>query len=76
MIKYCSSQISPSEIENYLIQLPAVQAVCVVGIPDPVSGDLPAAVIVKQGGVDDESISREDVEQMVSGNIPNILRKL
>lgn len=69
MIKYCSSQISPSEIENYLIQHASIKAVCVVGIPDPVAGDLPAAVIIKQDDADDESISRENVEQMVAGKI-------
>lgn len=67
MIKYCSSQISPSEIESYLIQHESIKAVCVVGIPDPVAGDLPAAVIIKQD--DDAPISRNDVEQMVAGKI-------
>ena len=66
MIKYCSSQVSPSEIENYLIQNASIKAVCVVGIPDPVYGDLPAAVIVQQ---DDAPISRNDVEKLVAGKI-------
>lgn len=69
MIKYCSSQVSPSEIEDYLIQNASIKAVCVVGIPDAVAGDLPAAVIIKQDGDDNESICREDVEQIVAGKL-------
>lgn len=65
MIKYCSSQISPSEIENYLIQHEKIKAVCVVGIPDAELGDLPAAAIMQND--DDAPISRSDVEQMVVG---------
>lgn len=67
MIKYCSSQIAPSEIEEHLIQHPSIKAVCVVGIPDQEAGELPAAVIVKQN--DDAPISRDDVKQMVAGKI-------
>lgn len=69
MIKYCSSQVSPSEIENYLVQHAGIKAVCVVGIPDPTVGDLPAALIIRQDGDDGASISRDEVEQMVTGKI-------
>lgn len=69
MMKYCSSQISPSEIENLLIQHESLKAVCVVGIPDPTVGDLPAAAIILK---DDETIiSQSEIEQLVAGRRTN-----
>lgn len=65
MIKYCASQVSPTEIEQFLIKYPSIKAVCVVGIPDAVVGDLPAAVIVLNEN--EEPISREEVEQLIAG---------
>lgn len=70
MIKYCSSQVSPTEIEQYLIQNPSINSVCVVGIPDPVVGDLPAAVIVQNENED--PISREEIEQLVAGEFQTV----
>lgn len=64
MMKYCSSQISPSEIENLLIQHESIKAVCVVGIPDPIAGDLPAAAIIQKDGT---TVSQSEIEQMVAG---------
>lgn len=65
MMKYCGSQMSPTEIEQYIIKDPRVKAVCVVSVPDEVAGDLPAAVIVQNDN--DDPISKEEIEQMVAG---------
>lgn len=65
MMKYCGSQLSPTEIEQFVIQDPRVKAVCVVGIPDAVAGNLPAAIIVRNDN--EGSITKEDIEQMVAG---------
>lgn len=64
MLKYCGSQLSPTELEQYIIQDPRVKAVSVVGVPHEL-GDLPAAVIVQNDN--DNPISKEEVEQMVAG---------
>lgn len=48
ILKYMAYQISPSEIENIILNCPGVSNVCVVGIPDLVKVDLPAAVIVRK----------------------------
>lgn len=66
MIKYCSSQISPTEIEGLLIRLPGIKAACVVGIPDPIVGDLPAAVIIRSEI--EPGITAAEIEEIVSGN--------
>ena len=42
--------VYPSEVEAVLAQHPAVQAVAVVGLPDPVRGEVPRAVVVPQNG--------------------------
>lgn len=62
-LKYCSYMISPTEIENELIACPEIVSVCVVGIPDEVSGDLPAAVIVRNTS---SKITEEEVQEMVA----------
>lgn len=46
ILKYKNYQISPSDIESVIIKHSKVSAVCVVGIPDEIATDLPAAVIV------------------------------
>ena len=49
IIKYMGMQISPSEIEPFLMKLEGVKEVCVVGIPDETcTTDLPAALVVKE----------------------------
>lgn len=48
MIKYLNYQVAPSEIEAFVQQIEGVKMVCVVGIPDIISGDLAAALVVKE----------------------------
>jgi acyl-CoA synthetase (AMP-forming)/AMP-acid ligase II len=47
MIKYLNYQVAPSEIEGLIGKIAGITSVCVVGIPDMISGDLAAAIIVK-----------------------------
>lgn len=63
LLKYRGFQISPSEIEAFLINLPKIRSVCVVGIPNDVSGDLPAAVVVRNSN----DISKKEIFDSVSG---------
>lgn len=67
MIKYCNSQVSPSEIEQFLIKSPNIKAACVVGIPHPIAGDLPAAVIIPNEC--EILLTKEEVQQMVTGKL-------
>lgn len=52
ILKHRGYQISPSEIEDALLKHQGVTSVCVVGIPDVLWTDLPAAVVVKNDNVD------------------------
>lgn len=63
LLKYYGLQISPSEIDAYLIESPHIKAACVVGIPDAM-GDMPAAAIVR---TDASNISEHEICQLVAG---------
>lgn len=65
LLKYRNFQVMPSEIEDILIRHPAVKQVTVIGIPDPESTDLPAAVIVKHN---DFELTEEEVAEIVAGS--------
>lgn len=42
------SKVSPTELENIIMELPQVADVAVVGIPDSLSGEVPKAFVVKR----------------------------
>lgn len=48
ILKYMGYQISPSEMESMILTCDGVSNVCIVGIPDPIKIDLPAAVIIRK----------------------------
>ncbi|XP_014488571.1 PREDICTED: 4-coumarate--CoA ligase 1-like isoform X2 [Dinoponera quadriceps] len=62
LIKYNGYQVSPSEIEMVLLSHPAVRDATVCGRPDPRSGELPTAVIVKQPGA---TVTAENIMEFV-----------
>lgn len=47
ILRYKGFMISPTEIEDVLISTPGIKAVCVCGVDDSESSDLPAAAIVQ-----------------------------
>lgn len=65
ILKHKGYQISPSEIEAYLIESPQIRSACIIGIPDE-GTELPAAVIVRS---DIANISEIDVFGMVAGDL-------
>lgn len=62
LLKYNSVQVSPTELEAVIQELPGIAGVCVVGIADPDAGDLPAAVVVRNGDVE---VTEADVSGIV-----------
>lgn len=62
IFKYFNYQVSPSELENVLMQHPGIANVCVVGIPDKIAGELPAAVIIKSTALD---VSEDDINSLM-----------
>lgn len=65
LLKYCGFQISPSEIDAYLIESSEIQSACTVGIPDEMASDLLAAVIVRARG---SKLSEKEVYDLVAGS--------
>ena len=46
------ANIAPAEVEGVLVRHPSVQDVAVIGIPDRIFGEVPAAFIVRRHGAD------------------------
>ncbi|CAG9797793.1 unnamed protein product [Chironomus riparius] len=67
MIKYLNYQVAPSEIEAFVNGINGVSVACIVGIPDMISGDLPAAVVIKDNNSD---ITEQDIIDEVARNFP------
>jgi len=58
-------QISPAELEEYLLLHPNVAEACVFGIKDPDGGDhIPRAIIVPKAGT---KVDTEEVTAFVNG---------
>lgn len=66
IIKYKGFQISPAELENLLIQHPAVKDAAVIGCPDEVAGEVAMAFVVKQP---DKNVTEEELVGFVNGKI-------
>lgn len=66
ILKYCNHQISPSEIESLLMEHPAVKQVCVVGVPDLICTDLPAAAIVTKDNV---QLTADELQHFTEGKL-------
>lgn len=73
MIKYMNYQVAPSELEAFITKMEGVINVCVVGIPDMISGDLAAAVIVKDSN---SLLTEQDVVDDVASKWRTSLRKI
>ena len=50
IMKIRGYQVSPAELEGHLLQHPDIADVCVVGVPDEFSGELPLAFVVLRDG--------------------------
>lgn len=63
VIKYKGCQVSPEEIEDLLLNHPAVLDAAVIGLPDAEAGEVPTALVVKQRNVD-----AKELQNFVSEN--------
>jgi acyl-coenzyme A synthetase/AMP-(fatty) acid ligase len=59
-------QVSPTELEGVIHAHPAVLDVGVVGMPDALAGDLPAAWVVPKSG---HNVTEMEILDHVAGNI-------
>jgi 4-coumarate--CoA ligase len=68
IIKYKGYQVCTSEIESVIETIEGVEMASVVGIPDQICTNLPAAVIVKRAEFDD--LSEQFVIDYVAEKLP------
>jgi fatty-acyl-CoA synthase len=66
MIIRGGENIYPREIENFLLKMPQVKMVEVVGIPDEKYGEIVGAFVVLK---DNTSLTQEDVQEFCKGQI-------
>lgn len=50
LLKVRGYQVAPAELEGHLLDHPDVADVCVVGVPDEYSGEVPLAFVVLEDG--------------------------
>ncbi|XP_050076673.1 uncharacterized protein LOC126563915 [Anopheles maculipalpis] len=70
IIKYAGHQISPTELEALIKQLPGVLECCVVGLPGE-GTDLPAALIIRTPGMIEDMVTADQVQQYVDEQVSN-----
>lgn len=69
IIKYRGFQISPTELEEFLLRETGLRQVCVIGIEDLKHGtDLPAAVLVR---TNDCHLTVDDIKQLAETKLPD-----
>lgn len=65
MIKYKGLQVSPTELEGVLVSHPKVADAGVIGVPDPIDGEIPMAYIVKK----DQSLTEDEINSFVKEHL-------
>ncbi|KPJ07625.1 Luciferin 4-monooxygenase [Papilio machaon] len=66
LIKYKAWQVPPSELEDLLLQHPAVKDAAVSALPDVLAGELPIAFIVKQPNA---KVTERDVVEFIDKKV-------
>lgn len=69
IMKYRGYQVNPSEIENIIASIEGVELVSVVGIPDPIATNLPAALVVKRPEFEDD-LTEQFIMDYVAERLP------
>ncbi|PSN40615.1 putative 4-coumarate--CoA ligase 3 [Blattella germanica] len=67
LIKVKGNQVSPTELENILLQMPGIADVAVVGIPDVLAGELPRAFVVRRP--DATELTEEIIQKFVEPHV-------
>jgi len=66
----------PREIEELLLEQPGVREAAVVGVADPVRGEIPIAYLVAENSLDDETLRARLATQLASFKLPRAFVRL
>ncbi len=70
MIKTAGANVSPAEVEKAIAKVSGGTVAHVVGIPDPERGQVVAAAVVSEDGIDFEALTRELKSELSAYKIP------
>ncbi|XP_060530546.1 uncharacterized protein LOC132704528 [Cylas formicarius] len=66
LIKVKGNQVSPTELENLIMEIEGIMDAAVVGIPDDLAGEVPRAYVVTKPG---QNLNEEDIQRFVSAKV-------
>ncbi|XP_050505999.1 uncharacterized protein LOC126884185 [Diabrotica virgifera virgifera] len=66
LIKVKGNQVSPTELENLIMEIEGIADAAVVGVPDTLAGEVPRAYVVRLANA---SINEEDIQRWVNGKV-------
>lgn len=70
MIKTRGERVSPKEVENVLLRIDGVVEAAVLGIPDPILGQVPKAFVVRKAG---SMLTEADILLFATQNMENFM---
>ncbi len=69
MLKVGGENMSPAEVEGYLLEMPGVAEVAVVAYPDDRLSEVPVAYVVRTKDADEALVSEQDLIEPLRGRI-------
>lgn len=66
LIKVKGNQVSPTELENLILEIEGILDAAVVGIPDSLAGEVPRAYVVRKPDV---NINEDDIQRLVNSKV-------
>lgn len=66
LIKVKGNQVSPTELENLIMEIEGIVDAAVVGVPDDLSGEVPRAYVVTKPG---QNLNEADIQKFVSSKV-------
>ena len=72
ILKVRGFQVAPAELEGHLLDHPDVGDVCVVGIPDDYSGEVPMAFVMLESRADDRAKRSEEEAHKIKASIMKV----
>ncbi|OAL35690.1 hypothetical protein AYO20_05071 [Fonsecaea nubica] len=74
LLKYKSFQVSPTEVESILGQLPGISDVGVIGVPDGQGNDLPRAYVVRSERGKADGLLEKEIHDFLNARVSNYKR--